>query len=356
MKHFVNLSLLLFFISLVASGLLRYLAPFELITTRIHIVSGLALVVLVGFHLLNRGKYFFNQFTGRGQRRQRSPKQFLLPLSVLAVWGYLLAASFLNWWPVTSIIAQSHESRHVREIFRSDRKAVHEVDDLGLRIKRASDTDASLRLDFDWGEAYPKSSDGTVGGKRQPQIAIWAETEDGTVLETLFLSETAAFADEVKWGDQTFSRADILPVWHARYSKILEEAVDQKEMEEELDAVTSATPVRDFTMEGYLRMESQPFTVLVEINAPDDPNRYYHHEQETSNEGYMPEGMGQPSIIYEAFVFPEDDQRHFLLKLSGHSGKGSENDGQVFFETDQLTTAKELVEKILLEVDWGSEK
>ena len=47
MRHLVNFTLLLFFVTLVTSGLLRFFKPFELVTTRIHIVFGFGVLVLV---------------------------------------------------------------------------------------------------------------------------------------------------------------------------------------------------------------------------------------------------------------------------------------------------------------------
>jgi hypothetical protein len=351
MKHFVNLSLLFFFLTLVTSGLMRFLLPFDLVTTRLHMVFGIGTLLLVGFHLASRGRYFASLLRKPRQPGNGSGKPVFLLSSVLICWGYLVAAALWNLPPVDLLVSASYEARHTKEIFRDNARTAFEPIESGMQVKRVTDKAASIRLELDWGEAFkPAVVQGQPLGTGYPQIAIWAETEDGTILETLYVSQACAASHEFAWNGIPQSRDQVLPVWYSRYKKIL-----GREPDEDVDAVSSATPVRDFSMEGYLTMDAQPFSVFVEINAPGDPNEHFHHNQPDSSDGYVPQGIGQPSVVYETFVFAEDQRRYFLLDLTSHSGgqsgKGADNI-TLNYELEHLTTAKQIIEKILLQVNW----
>jgi hypothetical protein len=217
MKHFVNLSLLFFFVTLVSSGLLRFFKPFDLVTTRLHIVFGIGTLVLVGFHLATRGKYFLSLLRKRRQPSRGSGASVWLIPTVLLVWGYLCAAALWNLWPVDAIVSASYEARHAREIFRDNSKTAFEPIESGMQVKRVTDTAASIRLELEWGDSFnPVQGSGQPLGDRYPQIAIWAETEDGVVLETLFVSQACAAANEINWHGHALSRDEILPVWYSR--------------------------------------------------------------------------------------------------------------------------------------------
>lgn len=350
MKHFVNLSLLFFFVTLVFSGLLRFFQPFDLVTTRVHIAFGVGTLVLVAWHLSSRGKYFANLFSKRQREKSGSLHPAYLLAFVLIVWSFWLVAALWNFWPIDSLISASYEARHAREIFRDNSKTAFERIESGMQVKRVTDNAASVRLELEWGPSFaPEQSTGQPLGKQYPQIAIWAENEDGTILETLFVSQACAAAHEFDWLGQRQSRSDILPVWYSRYKKIL-----GREPQPQVDAVSSATPVRDFSLEGYLAMNAQPFAVYVEVNAPADTNEFFHHDQPKGNEGYTPLGIGQPSIVYEAFVFPEATRSYFLLELSGWSGSPFSETNELVYELEKLTSSKRIIEKILLHVVWPS--
>ena len=53
-RHIANLGLLLSFTTLAVTGVMSFVLPFSITTTRVHIVFGLATLVLVGMHLAGR--------------------------------------------------------------------------------------------------------------------------------------------------------------------------------------------------------------------------------------------------------------------------------------------------------------
>jgi hypothetical protein len=314
----------------------------------VHIIFGFGMLLFVALHLMSRGKYFLGLMKKRRKPSNGSRHPIWLFGSVIIFWGYMLAASIYNWEPVKSIVSASYESQHSREIFRNNARTAYVPLRDGVEVMRVTDKDSILKLELEWGTEFPEMpGDGQPLSENYPQIAIWAEAEDGTVLETLYVSQAAAFSHEIEWGGQTLTRAEVLPIWYARYKNIL----GQEPAVEELDAVSSATPIRDFSMETYLKFQGQPFSVYVEVNAPNDTNQFFHSDQSESNEGYTRVGIGQPSVIYEAYIFPDDGRGYALMDLSGHSGRSTAEVSQVDYELSDLTTAKHIIEKILLHFD-----
>ena len=62
----------------------------------------------------------------------------------------------------------------------------------------------------------------------------------------------------------------------------------------------------------------------------------------------------QPSVLYVALIDPESPNSYTLLSLLG-TGEGAFKSGSINYELDDLTSAKNLVEKILVHAEWGSE-
>ena len=120
MKHYVNFALLFAFLVLIASAFLRFFEPFSLATTRIHILFGAFVLLLVGLHLSSRIGYFSRRLKGvkaSSGEPLSSKRLVVLPLITCA---YLLAACFLNWWPVPHLIALGYEARNRATIFRPE--------------------------------------------------------------------------------------------------------------------------------------------------------------------------------------------------------------------------------------------
>ena len=348
MKHFVNLALVPFFLTLAVTGILRFVEPFTLVTTRIHIVFGFGVLVLVGLHLAERTAYFMHVIRSAGSRdiRQRLVSDKTLA-GVLSLWLVLVAAGLWNLPPVNQLIELSYESRHRAVIFRSDPQTVYKPVEDGLRLKRVTDSDASLLIQLDWGPEFPDSfvRPGAPFADFRPQVAIWTESQNGSLIETLFLSEKAAFNESFQWSGHEQERVDILPLWRHRYT--LKTGVDP---DGDQMAFSGATPDHSFSVYSYLKTDSNPFYLYVEINSPGDPNDFYHADQESDHPGYMRPGLGQPSILYGAYVRPTDKKQYLLLELVGHGGSTSTRDGNIHYDSEQLTSAKQLVEKILVRV------
>ena len=174
---------------------------------------------------------------------------------------------------------------------------------------------------------------------------MWAETRSGTLIETFFVSETSAYSEDPQWAGNEQARVDILPIWRNQYTLVSGVSPDG-----EVDTYAGATPEHSFSIQNNLVDEPEGFYLCVEVNAPGDPNAFYHADQTDSAAGYTRPGIGQPSLYYSAFVEPQSNQKYYLLELAGQGGSNSQQSGPVYYNLDEITTAREIIEKVLVRV------
>lgn len=143
-----------------------------------------------------------------------------------------------------------------------------------------------------------------------------------------------AYSDQPVWSGKSTPRHHILPLWRHRYTLVSGIAPGGK-----VDAITSATPTHSFTLDDYLALgEGNAFVLCVEVNAPADPN-----------EAYSDPHLGQPSLLYTAYVEMDTSNPYALLELTGHGG-GAEQSGAIQYDLGGFTTARELIDLLLVKV------
>lgn len=316
LRHWVNFGLLFSFLTLAGSGLLAYFQPFSLVTTRVHLVFGLLTLFLVVLHLVSRVPYFQARITGRQASRT-------MLLTTLLVWGSLLALSIYGLWPAKPLQAASYEARHRAEIVRPSPLAGF-VDAEGSRLLarqpgEAADTAVSLLVRFGDAAAAP------------PAVAVWAETTTGAMIETLYLDSKLAYSKDVEWQGVATRRHQLLPIWRHKYTLV--SGVDPLG---EVDAFTATTPTHAFTLDQYLKSgESGRFVLCVEVNAVGDPN-----------EAYPDPELGQPSLLYTAYIDPANDSKYQLLELTAHGGEAIQS-GTLNYDFEGIDSALQLIDLLL---------
>ena len=317
MRHWVNLGLLFSFAALTVTGVMAYLLPFSIITARVHIVFGALTVLLVLLHTLSRTKYFSTKLKGKSASRG-------MVATIAAGFTVVLVVAFHDLWPARQVMDASYEARRKTEIVRSSPLAGFLDVDSGHRfVARKPDQDAdtavSLMVRFRDGLTAP------------PAMAIWAETTTGTIIETLYLDEALAYGEDVSWQGFETRRHNLLPIWRHKHTVI--SGVDPHG---EVDAFTAATPEHAFTLDQNLRLgEENGFILCVEVNTPGDPN-----------EAFPDPDLGQPSILYTAFIQPGKRNPYALLELTAHGGNAVE-DGALDYNFEGIDTAKELIDLLL---------
>ncbi|MGI9428161.1 MAG: hypothetical protein ACR2NM_05855, partial [Bythopirellula sp.] len=91
--------------------------------------------------------------------------------------------------------------------------------------------------------------------------------------------------------------------------------------------------------EYLLHGSGNRFVLCVEINTPSDPNSDWIDPQ-----------IGQPSLLYTALVEVDGESPHALLALTGHGG-GAKDDGNIQYDLETITTAREMADLFLVKLD-----
>ena len=322
MRHLVNFGLLLSFLTLAATGILSWLFPFSLPTTRIHLIFGLLTTGCVVAHLAARMRYF-------AQILRRPSSQNLTPwhlIGLVAIWGALLAAAFYRWEPARTLVGLSYESRHRAQIVRASPQTGFLDDEHTRLISRQPGEKANVALTLHL--SFPPEIE------TNPAIAVWAETKTGSMIETLFLDQTLTYSDSVTWHGQQSARHQILPIWRHRYT--LFSGLDPLG---KVDAFTGATPSHSFSLDDYLQLDEGSFVLMVEVNAPHDPNATYPDPH-----------LGQPSVLYSAFIDLSTESPYTLLELTAHGGEASKG-GTLHYDFSALDSALQLVDLLLVKAE-----
>ena len=324
MRHVVNFGLLFSFVTLATTGVMAFVFPFSLVTTRIHIVFGVATAGLVGLHLASRAKYFRSQLSF-GSRANLSPITLAL---IVSGWAALLAIAINGWEPARWLVEQGYESKNHQKIVRaSSLTGFRNLPDQRRIVARSAGGGADVAVSLYIGFAE------TV--ETRPVVAVWAETKVGTMIETLYIDPALAFAESPDWAGKPTPRNHILPIWRHRYT-----AISGVDPSGEIDAISAPTRTHSFSLDEYLTLGgAKSFVLCVEVNAADDPNAHYSDRH-----------IGQPSLLYTAYVEIDSRQPYALLELTGHGG-GAEESGAIQYDLDKHTSAKHLVDLLLAKTE-----
>lgn len=144
-----------------------------------------------------------------------------------------------------------------------------------------------------------------------PQIVIWTEDAEGTPIETLYITG-AEYAKMRHAGKEKMGEAfyrECFPIWASRMDA-KKKALPSKERPY-TDAVTSATPTSDFSVNTVLSGDTTA-VIMCEVNKSSDYNATY--TQETSG------WVGQPSVLYSAKITNTAKGATYTMRFIGHSG------------------------------------
>lgn len=324
MRHIVNFGLLFTFGTLAVSGTMAFWLPFSLVTTRVHILFGIATMVLVALHLVSRVPYFRSQL----MPKKRAQVSKVTVGGIVAVWGILLTTAIKGWEPAQLVVAQGYEAKNRKAIVRTSPLAgfgdlTNHRRLIARKPSKEADVDLSLYVSFDETIEDP------------PTIAVWAESSTGSMIETLYIDPRLAYAEKPTWGGSRIPRVEILPIWRHRHTLV--SGIDPLG---QVDGITQATPAHKFTLDNYLQLgDGKEFILCVEVNVPGDPNETYSDPK-----------IGQPSLLYTTYIELDSPQAYSLLELTGHSA-GAEKNGAIQYDLDRITTAKSIVDLLLAKTE-----
>jgi hypothetical protein len=283
------------FVVLAVTGVIAFIQPFSIGIVGVHALMGFVFIALIGLHAINNRRPLTRYLRG---------KVFWLALSGTSVLTLLV---WLQPAPIQSFLSWSGNLGPALERFQMGEEE--------MVFDYHPTPDYQMRLTVKTGPAYDTQS--------PPQVAIWLENQGGYHIKTL-LAPAAGYE---------------LPYWafkHAGWEKAKREA----EQTGEVDGVSSATPNGSFDPADYIlpsnAEESTPYSLLLEINQPDD---------------------NQPSLVHAVEIDNRLPRSFQLLELRGYPKRDDDDDEQTGKETwslyyiDQsITSALDLIDSALLTI------
>jgi len=328
LRHIANLGLLFSFVTLAVTGVMSFVLPFSITTARAHIVFGLVTIILVGLHLATRLRYFTRIAKQSVQIKDKSKPQVprWLVAGIVVVWAGLVAAAFYGTQPTTGLVDLGYEARRTAEILRTSPRIAYEHFEDQTRVVQLKPKEKAVLVEvqIDYNDQLTQ----------RPAAAVWAQTTRGAMIQTLFLDEQLAYSETPNFGGKPARRVDILPVWRHCYTMV--NGIDPNG---EIDALTGATPKHNFSLSETLKSEADKVQIFLELNLPGDTDERWTDPQ-----------MGQPSVLYAALIDLTTDQRYYLMQPVGHGGGAADNGG-MGYDLNELSSARHLVDKVLVEIN-----
>ncbi|MEX0792019.1 MAG: DUF2271 domain-containing protein [Pirellulaceae bacterium] len=291
----VTLLTALTFVVLAVTGGIAFILPFSIGVIGLHALMGFVFIALIGLHGFNNRRPLVNYLRSK------------VFYTAFVVTSLLTLLFWMQPVPVQWVLSWSGNLGPAIERFQmSEEEMVFDYQPT---------SDYQMRLTVKTGPAYHANS--------PPQVAIWLENQGGYHIKTL-LAPTAE---------------DESPYWAFKHSG-WEKAKREAEERGEIDAVSSATPNGSFDPADYIApdnaKDSTPFSLLLEINQPDD---------------------GQPSLVHAVQIDNSLPRSFQLLELRGYPKRDDDGDDDAVKETwslyyvdDSFTSALDLIDSVLLTI------
>lgn len=365
-RSFISLSIFLGLTILFITSLLMFLKPYQSLVALLHTIFGFWLLLLLLWHIKNNLKPLKGYLRSGG-----AAKPNFVPLGSAGVFVVLLV---LVYYQAAPFIQFYHWGQTLRTETANalDEQAIYQV----RRVQPSIAAGEMVTIEFRKGPFF-----------MWPQYAIWLETMDGKFIQPLYVTGKLAgnnFANKVtrkdpqrvftenpfttgeddndifeyQWDTASKNdrmRPESLPVFlHVLGLRSVDGAMVPESATPVLDAYAGATITDNFllTTQSLVPLPEQ-FRIRFEINQSFDFNTYYSSDRFPDDPVYSGDGFSaQPSVIYEAIVNRTDKQPIYLLKLIGH-GHHSGKHGRVNPDVSKLTTAAQLVDRVIVEFHEG---
>ncbi len=333
--------LLVSFLILSSSGVLMYFTPFEKNIASLHTFFALLFILGIVLHMINNKLPLKNYISGKKQqkcKKLQTPFIFLI-ISLIAV-GVYLDVPVLN-----EIYVFGNEFRN-EQIGKTEETFDYQIIELDKKVGKQK-----ISIELKKGEAF-----------QYPLFAVWVEDSKGNYIETLYISRvisssTFDYGEKVgdSWESAIRRRPEALPYWsHKRGIQASDGLFVPLNGSPDLDAVSGATPTSNFIIRSKSNFEeNSAYRILIELNQSYDWNEYYTPNKFPDDKIYSGSGkVGQPSLIYAAETKPEslESTTHKIMNLIGH-GHYSGKDGKLYGDVSQITTAKNIAERIILALE-----
>jgi len=326
---------------LLGSGLLMYFKPFSKNIASLHTFFGLLFILGMVFHILNNKRPLSNYISGKRQSKlKKLQSPFVFSLILVVALGLYLDVPVLN-----SLYKVGNKIRN-EQIGKSEERFDYQIIELEKALGKHS-----IHIELKKGASF-----------QYPLFAIWMEDSIGNYVETLYISRVISsssfdYGKKVndQWESAIIRRPEALPYWsHKRGIKASDGLYMPLNNSQDIDAVSGATPTGNFIIKSKSNLENlKNFKVMLEVNQSYDWNDYYTEDKFPNDPIYSGSGqVGQPSLIYETQISSKEfmSKKYNLMELTGH-GHYSGKDGQLYKDLSKITTAKDIVDRVLLKIN-----
>jgi hypothetical protein len=365
-RAFIGSLLLFAFLTLVVTSFLLFTKHHNPRFALVHTLVGFVLILGVLWHL---SKNFRSLLRYLNPLKKYAKKRTIsMPIAFLIV-GYFVASPYFNLNPAWQVywFGQSLKA--------SDKQSLNldkEVKYIQRNIQPENSQGQTLTLELKKGPYF-----------MWPQYAFWLETMEGEFVQPLYVTRKIAtnnFINKVvkKDPDQVFDkhiflgedtlgfdvfedglapdtkdtrmRPESVPVFLHQLGLQTDNGfylpTDSKLV---ADGFSGATMTDNFIYSIKLsdRLSGQ-YRVRFEVNHSFDYNEYYSSDRFPNDPIYSGDGYtAQPSVIYQTIIDFGNPSKLLQMEVVGHGHHSGQN-GDVYPDTSKLTTALELVERILV--------
>jgi hypothetical protein len=318
------------------SGILSFVLPYTPRLSGVHTLAGFAFLIAAAIHIAHNARTWLSYL--RAQRRALPSAPFLVA-SLLT--GAVLAAAYVRVRPAAALLAWGDARRDTGV----QKPTTYQTIQLNLEGHGPL-----LTLDVKAGPWF-QFTEPTFGFHITPQLAAWTEDEGGRFLETLYVTrdEGRSGYDE---GDERHTlspRPAALPVWAHRIGVTSSDSPLQARHPPVPDVVSSASPTDNTYLVARTQEAPAGFFVYLEVNSSFDYNDYYRRDSFPDEVAYSNGGNpAQPSVVYRAWVDPRTT-RFVVMSAVGH-GHHAGADGRIDPDLSHLTTALQIIDRIVIEV------
>ena len=342
-RNSISITIGLSFLVIGVSGVLMYSYPYNRITATIHAIFGFIFIAIAFWHNKNNWnalrKYTTEKRKGKKFENGWLKMEFVISFGMI---GSFLAGSYFQLNPFRKIYDWGNQLRASREVSQIDNdyeRVTTNTHGIGLKIN----------LEVKKGPYY-----------NNPIMAVWMEDTAGNYLQTLYVVKSIATSifnygsvdEKGNWKPDIVRRPEALPYWsHKRGVKSEDGYFIPSQDKPIADAYTGATPRTNFVLESRADYPLKDrFVVLMEVNRSYDWNEFYTREKFPDDPIYSGSGQnGQPSVIYAAEVIPQNGKYHLMIPI-GH-GHHSGQSGQLYSNMENISTALEIIDRAILEVE-----
>ena len=377
-RVFIGTILFLAFLVMLVTSVQLFSQHHNPITALTHTILGFTLLLVILWHLkknirsLVRYLNPLNRFSGK--------RNLTMPLASIVIIGLVLATTLQL--PIAVEVYRFSQTLKASDEITPDNELKFVIRDL----EATAATGQKLTIELKKGPYFI-----------WPQYALWIETLEGELVQPLYVTEKLAtnnfvnkvskidpnqvFSDHLLLGNDanphsalTFEvqpetknsrlRPESLPVFlhklaansddNQNTDNRLNNAAPQAfyaptDSELQLDGYTGATLLENFVLTTQLKTKlTGQYRIRFEINHSFDYNDYYSSDRFPDDPIYSGDGYSaQPSVVYEAIINFDDPTSLSRMQVIGrghHSGK----DGTVYTDLENLSTALELVERVLV--------